>query len=319
MRFRLTEGSIVGVLSRKGAWICGNIVSGNDQTYTVRYHDQYRTSSGRIVEEKVPRTAIRPRPPNVIGAKNWVAGDFVEVFHHQSWKTAKVIKVTGFGHFYVRLIESSHEVRAHRSNLIRARQCWHNGNWFVLGRLEEDCSKQHDSCFARSLGPSCTSGFLEAAKRPKIMEKDASDQKVDAFVSSHKKMGENHMHRGFDNNDYYVLDSRIPVETVSCSSSVGSCSVNGSEFCDFSHRYKIEDYNSDDAESSSGGRYEEESKLGVIGQSSKLHAYRAVLEALYASGPMSWDEQEKMMDLRNALNISDDEHLKEIRNLISAK
>ncbi|CAI0444465.1 unnamed protein product [Linum tenue] len=51
----------------------------------------------------------------------------------------------------------------------------------------------------------------------------------------------------------------------------------------------------------------------------ELHAYRSTLEALYASGPLSWEQEELLTDLRISLNISHDEHSMEIRNLISIR
>ncbi|XP_009775015.1 uncharacterized protein LOC107778877 isoform X1 [Nicotiana tabacum] len=50
----------------------------------------------------------------------------------------------------------------------------------------------------------------------------------------------------------------------------------------------------------------------------ELHAYRCTLEALYASGPLSWEQEALLTNLRIALHISNDEHLTELRTLISA-
>ncbi|CAK8563363.1 unnamed protein product [Lathyrus sativus] len=51
----------------------------------------------------------------------------------------------------------------------------------------------------------------------------------------------------------------------------------------------------------------------------ELHAYRCTIEALYASGPLSWEQEALMTNLRLSLNISNDEHLLELRNLISSE
>ncbi|KAI3986304.1 hypothetical protein MKX01_002149 [Papaver californicum] len=50
----------------------------------------------------------------------------------------------------------------------------------------------------------------------------------------------------------------------------------------------------------------------------ELHAYRCTMEALYASGPLSWEQEELVTNLCLALNISNDEHLMEIKSLVSA-
>ncbi|XP_073275227.1 uncharacterized protein [Primulina huaijiensis] len=51
----------------------------------------------------------------------------------------------------------------------------------------------------------------------------------------------------------------------------------------------------------------------------ELHAYRCTLEVLYASGPLSWEQESLLTNLRITLHISNDEHLKELKHLISAK
>lgn len=51
----------------------------------------------------------------------------------------------------------------------------------------------------------------------------------------------------------------------------------------------------------------------------ELHAYRCTIEALHASGPISWEQEALMTNLRLSLNISNDEHLMELRNLISSE
>jgi hypothetical protein len=50
----------------------------------------------------------------------------------------------------------------------------------------------------------------------------------------------------------------------------------------------------------------------------ELNAYLCTLEAMYASGPLSWEKEELLTNLRISLNISNDEHLTGIKNLVSS-
>ncbi|KAL1193324.1 DUF724 domain-containing protein 9 [Cardamine amara subsp. amara] len=50
----------------------------------------------------------------------------------------------------------------------------------------------------------------------------------------------------------------------------------------------------------------------------ELYSYRSTLRKLFASGPLNWDLETSLTDLRLSLNISTDEHLMELRNLKSA-
>ncbi|MCL7038301.1 hypothetical protein MKW94_014753 [Papaver nudicaule] len=51
----------------------------------------------------------------------------------------------------------------------------------------------------------------------------------------------------------------------------------------------------------------------------ELHAYKSTVQALYASGPLSWEQESLLTNLRLSLNISNEEHLHQLRQLLSAQ
>ncbi|KAK7330152.1 hypothetical protein VNO77_24338 [Canavalia gladiata] len=124
------------------------------------------------------------------------------------------------------------------------------------------------------------------------------------------------------------LDSNH-ADSVACS--VGSCSITSR------NSYKLqfpvsagpfEDVDSpfSDAESVCQRGYEEgncspptQEELAAEIHRLELHAYRCTIEALHASGPLSWEQEALMTNLRLSLHISNDEHLMELRNLISSE
>lgn len=111
----------------------------------------------------------------------------------------------------------------------------------------------------------------------------------------------------------------------SVASSVGSCSMDTDGLSAVSFN-PIETGNSSDTESSSCG-YGKIKKLGVPPIKSseaadvhrlELDAYRCSIERLHASGPIiTWEQETWITNLRLRLNISNEEHLMQIRNLIS--
>ena len=117
-------------------------------------------------------------------------------------------------------------------------------------------------------------------------------------------------------------------ETDSVVSSSGSCSANGYKPYDMHCRTGHES----DAESTCQSGYHEDAGFyhGDTDQSDtnkawadeihrqELDAYRSTLEAFYASGPLTWEKETMVTDLRLSLHISNDEHLFMLRNLISA-
>lgn len=111
--------------------------------------------------------------------------------------------------------------------------------------------------------------------------------------------------------------------------SVGSCSITSNSPYKFPHHFSkgsVEDIdgNFSDAESFCQRGFEEgnyllptKEELAADIHSLELHAYRCTMEALHALGPLSWEQETLVTNLRLLLNISNDEHLMEIRNLIS--
>ncbi|KAF9606521.1 hypothetical protein IFM89_025894 [Coptis chinensis] len=51
----------------------------------------------------------------------------------------------------------------------------------------------------------------------------------------------------------------------------------------------------------------------------ELHAYRLTMQALYASGPLSWEQESLLTNLRLSLHISNEEHLFQLRQLLSSQ
>lgn len=112
-----------------GSWWCAEIISGNEQCYTVKYDSHSEGTDVTI--ERVPRKAIRPSPPSVMSPRSWVSGDIVEVYEKNSWKVAEVSRVVGVNYFLVRLLGLSRELWAHMSDL-RMRLVWEDDKWVVI-------------------------------------------------------------------------------------------------------------------------------------------------------------------------------------------
>ncbi|KAF8388143.1 hypothetical protein HHK36_026809 [Tetracentron sinense] len=51
----------------------------------------------------------------------------------------------------------------------------------------------------------------------------------------------------------------------------------------------------------------------------ELHAYKSTMQALYASGQLSWEQESLLTNLRISLHISNEEHLLQLRHLLSAQ
>lgn len=168
-------------------------------------------------------------------------------------------------------------------------------------------------------------------------------EKVDAVDSPCFMLGEKYMHASLNMRKNGVLKTNLagvnacvdykyhpvtttdPSDTESISSSVGSCSPS-------SNPYRSQYYNStyqsgdicsgaNDVEASVSERETSQHDNDVPREEThllELHAYRATLLALYACGSISWEQESLLTNLRLTLNISTDEHLAELRNLVSS-
>ncbi|XP_038979733.1 uncharacterized protein LOC103714514 [Phoenix dactylifera] len=161
-------------------------------------------------------------------------------------------------------------------------------------------------------------------------------EKVDAVASPCKLLGEKYMHAflnhkvcemGMHNQKppagagYRFIESIEPNDAESVSSSVGSCSPSNSPYRSILYPIysPIHDLgsNCNDAESpcASGRELPLHTKEALEAEIHRLelHAYRCTLLALYASGPLSWEQEVLITNLRFMLRISNDEHLSELR------
>ncbi|KAL4650963.1 hypothetical protein ACB092_01G124800 [Castanea dentata] len=170
-------------------------------------------------------------------------------------------------------------------------------------------------------------------------------KKVDAVAYPRVNLGEKYMHTSFNtqttgffelervnqNGSILCFHGRIsePIQCDSGASSVGSCSVVTNSPNRLSGEIlacpaQDSDTLSSDADSyydcgDDEGKYSLSLKDNVATSTHRLelHDYRSTLEDIYASGPLSWEQEAQLTNLRVSLNISNDEHLMEIRNLKS--
>ncbi|KAH9623971.1 hypothetical protein KSS87_005138 [Heliosperma pusillum] len=127
-----------------------------------------------------------------------------------------------------------------------------------------------------------------------------------------------------------MINERERRDDVSVSSSVGSCSVYRNSSHNLHHVYAAGQYEDNDSQSSDAescyplrseeGNYVLPEKVVLVDEIHRLelHAYRCTLGALYESGPLSWEQELLLTNLRDSLHISTDEHLAEIRSLVSS-
>ncbi|KAL0407812.1 UNVERIFIED_CONTAM: hypothetical protein Sradi_1715600 [Sesamum radiatum] len=289
MRFK--KGDKVEVMDRKDvpvSWRAAEILSCIGHTYRVQYDSYPGVASNQMVE-MVPLKFLRPRPPLVQGVESCIAGDIVEVFNEYSWKIAAILKVPGVK-------------KTNKRNKIHPQAAAFQNQYLVrlLG-----CSQE-----------------LVVDRSDIRMRQTWHDDK---WILMGKRAKES------DFLGYSGVRSSELNSSDSDACSVGSCSVTNQSpkncYGDSMpvHCQEIDTLSSD-AESSYGSGSQRRSsflppkeELEVSIRRLELHAYRSTLEALYASGPLSWEQEALLTNLRIMLHISNDEHLNELKHLSSTK
>lgn len=146
-------------------------------------------------------------------------------------------------------------------------------------------------------------------------------EKVDAVDSPCFMLGGKYMHASHKGRTRAAEDFS---DTESISSSVGSSSPNStphrSQYYNFVYQSGDTCSRTDDDEASTSEREtSEHDNDGSMEETHllELHAYRATMLALYACGSISWEQEALLTNLRLTLNISTDEHLAELRSLVT--
>ncbi|KAJ0251890.1 ENT domain-containing protein [Hirschfeldia incana] len=334
MRFK--KGSRVEVFSNKeapyGAWRCAEIISGNGHTYNVRFFSFHEEA----VMERVPRKVIRPCPPQV-DVERWEAGELVEVLDSFCWKAATVRQELCGKYYVVRLLGTPAEFTFHKAN-IRVRQSWQDERWVAIGKISgSKSSLVTGSDVQRKLQPQVNSTRLHepsvvSARMLKRSSPNSWPECAESCTGNPKKIRS--LERKTDCCQMVRVRSKGSSESVRAGSlvddacydsdacSVGSCSAASDDEsnippCMLDGSDQQADSCSSEAESFCVIGEDVRRKRSLAGEGvrrscrSELYTYRSTLGDLFASGPLSWEQETSLTDLRLSLNISDDEHLME--------
>nr|DAD19693.1 TPA_asm: hypothetical protein HUJ06_021156 [Nelumbo nucifera] len=350
MKFK--EGNKVEVLRRKkdpfGSWYPGKIISVDGDQYTVRY--ELLNNEGKPIVEKVNVEDVRPEPPPKKGGEKWVLGHIVEVFDFHSWRAGKIAKVMNNNRFVIRLFGSI-QLREFDKPTLRVRQVWHNNKWDLIEKVDgpklikrkvtQNCLKYSHALGGDAQQSICkdtltrernereefkTFPTVKTSKRNYICDFESSPH--DAVSRQGGKKGKPSIKiENFDKSHMRTLTFPKQATQESKECSVSSCSSNDyQEFTaqNFRKPRKIPIISFSDAGSScpsiSGLKdlhscAEEELEANI--HRLELHAYKSTVQALYASGPLSWEQESLLTNLRLSLNISNEEHLLQLRHLLS--
>uniref|UniRef100_A0A2N9EE41 ENT domain-containing protein n=1 Tax=Fagus sylvatica TaxID=28930 RepID=A0A2N9EE41_FAGSY len=337
---RIIKGSKVEVLRKKevppGEWHCAKIISGNGHTYSVMYEEG---STSEALVERVPRKSIRPCLTPMETMEPWAVGDVAEVFDLGAWRIAMISNVFGGDYYLVRLLGCYEEFRVHKSYIRGSGSCEIvksnkpsslNCHWMTSEFPQLDTRRkmqagnnclaaQDNTCFQEShivssrtlkrASPYCSSHIGAYSGKFRAIEKEGERQRV--ISKSPSPLLEKVDAVAYPRANLVVVLLVIVPNRLS-----GHILSSPPQDADTLNSDADSFYDCGDEE----GRCPLSLKDDVAASTHRLglHIYRRTLEAIYASGPLSWEQEALLTNLRISLNISNDEHLMEIRNLKSA-
>ncbi|RLN17999.1 uncharacterized protein C2845_PM02G44980 [Panicum miliaceum] len=274
------------------------------------------TSEGNFHSKKVQDDyGARPNRPAVVQTRSkWIIGDVTEVLDRNTWKLGKILKMLKNNYFVIRLADCIQLKEFHISSLriphtLEAPQ---SNPFSAADKATGRRKRQPADC------------ALPCSRAAQQMGSGGKKRKAAAGASHHpSKRAHPRKVAVASLADSYLHSSSQAIEDAECS--VASCSVNDPCRLDNGgngngRRRHGAGCLPDDAMSAcpctSGDREEEEGAVDVHGL--ELAAYRSTMRALYASGPLTWEQEALLTNLRLSLNISNEEHLLQLRRLMSS-
>lgn len=206
----------------------------------------------------------------------------------------------------------------------------------TVSQMVEDCKGAHGSSFLKrkynsnspyvnaDLKLACKVSPREDEWKPVKRHHSSQLEKVDDFVYPRVVLGEKSLRNSF-NNELFETEMEESVNSNSCRSCFSPTDLEPNEtlsgLCSMNNNGNItHDPHSQPFVSKDNFSEDSTSSLkvdGAVANRLELHAYRSTMEELCASGFISWEQEVMMTNLRLSLNISNDEHLLELKQLVS--
>ncbi|KAG4174519.1 hypothetical protein ERO13_A11G126101v2, partial [Gossypium hirsutum] len=293
---------------------------------------------------KVRGMDVRPLPLSVNG-KRWVVGDIVKVFDTQCWRVAKVAKVLNNSSRFVIKFFGSIQLKEFHASIIRKvaenftpKTPYRAGGLRFRTSLHFSITMQSkvrykEGEYNNGEAHNITKLLPVRAKSCDGKRTLPSYKQID-ISCSHVAVDENFIKQSTNRNSRMegkfprcLYDSSRPIWSTEDNDqcSVASCSFNGDCVIPFSHKLLDNAPDNFDAESAfpslCGKR---DLPLPSVNKVYYIHelelcAYKSTMEALFASGPLSWEQETLFTNLCLSRKISDEEHLFQLRHLLSAQ
>ncbi|XP_021310153.1 uncharacterized protein LOC110433003 isoform X2 [Sorghum bicolor] len=314
------------------------------------------TAQAKFAAMNMQTEDVKTRRPVQVKRSRWVLGDVTEVLDHNSWRLGKITEVLKNDCFVIRLAGCIQPREFHISCLRiphdskqltvgdRDHQAYEEVDHYAKRKAANICA---------STGARAVKRKLEASRIPPndLVRRTGKERKVAAYefrqltknelplkVSARNAIDGDHFHRSLSSryndltkniSDIKPVCKFLPLsekplrvrEENECS--VASCSANYSEYSTSDNQQSVGIGNSfpDDVMSACQSGQEIKNTYGsglfLNVHELELQAYQSTVRAFHAAGPLTWEQESLLTNLRLSLNISNEEHLLQLRHLLS--
>lgn len=296
----------------------------NSAVETFKGNNMVFSSGGNFHSKKVQHDyGARPNRAAAVQTRcKWIIGDVTEVLDRNTWKLGKILKMLQNDYFVIRLADCIQLKEFHISSLRipHAMEAPESKPFPAAHHKATGRGKRHPADRALPLSRAAQQ-HMDMGHGTYELGSSGKKRKAAADASHHLSK---RSHPNGVTADSNLQSSSQAIEDAECS--VASCSVNDLHHLDSGGiRGKCRPATRclpDDAMSAcpctSGAREEDEEAAAADVHGLELEAYRSTMQALYTSGPLTWEQEALLTNLRLSLNISNEEHLLQLRRLLSS-
>ncbi|MCO5606141.1 hypothetical protein L7F22_060328 [Adiantum nelumboides] len=281
-----------------GAWYAAEVVHLDSRSTCVVEYEQLLSDDGLPLQEVVLLSNLRPRPPTLPARPFWLQGHLVEAYDRDGWWHGVVVRpLPDRDLVLVRFRTTGEEIPFH-SSLLRGLQNWDDGVWMDLTQAgrpdEEDYMDATDTNGSRS--PLYHAELPRKRGRPRKPKLPSMDLSVLPIEKSQLMEPETEP----EQFETLLSLADTPVEAIQADKT-----LYGSELPSMEEPQTPTSAN--DHFTSALQAFTHCSGISKSTLRLELVAYQFLVKALRLKGPLNWNQERLLADVRLHLNITNAE------------
>ncbi|KAI5057565.1 hypothetical protein GOP47_0027580 [Adiantum capillus-veneris] len=289
-----------------GAWYAAEVVHTESSSACIVEYEQLLSDDGFPLQELVLLSNLRPRPPTLPARSSWLQGHFVEAYDRDGWWSGVVVHTLPDDLVLVRFRTTGEEL-PFRPSLLRGLQNWDNGAWTDLtqaGQPDEDHFMDATDTMNGSASPDYHAELLRKRGRPRKTKLPSMD--IPSILPEETSQV---MEPDPEEMDAPMSLADPPVEAIRSHKALFGCELPSME--ELPTLTSVNDH-----VASALDAFARHSGITMSTTRLELVAYQLLVKALRLKGPLNWNQERLLADVRLHLNITNADQTFILRELI---